>query len=85
MKLTTIILTAIMMHSGLLMATEEPAFTLIKQSEPFELRLYAPRIIAETAGSGNMKRRQVLALKPSPTLFSATISIPAVAKQKISV
>ena len=56
MKLTTIILTAMMMHSGLLMATEEPAFTLIKQSEPFELRLYAPRIIAETAVSGDMKK-----------------------------
>ncbi|MDG1945744.1 MAG: heme-binding protein [Halioglobus sp.] len=56
MKVTTIILTAIMMHSGLLMATEEPAFTLIKQSESFEVRLYAPRIIAETAVSGNMKK-----------------------------
>tara|TARA_B110000503_G_scaffold115503_1_gene173859 strand:- start:782 stop:1408 length:627 start_codon:yes stop_codon:yes gene_type:complete len=45
-----------MMYSGLLMATEEPAFTLIKQSEPFELRLYAPRIIAETTVTGNMKK-----------------------------
>ena len=56
MKLTTVILTVIMMHPGLLMATEEPAFTVIKRNEPFELRLYAPRIIAETAVSGSMKQ-----------------------------
>ncbi len=36
------------------MATEEPKFTLIEFSEPFELREYAPQIIAEVTVSGDL-------------------------------
>lgn len=36
------------------MATEEPKFTLIEYSEPFELREYAPQIIAEVNVSGDL-------------------------------
>ncbi|MDG1453457.1 MAG: heme-binding protein [Methylophilaceae bacterium] len=36
------------------MATEEPKYNVIKKSAPFELRAYAPKIIAETTLSGDL-------------------------------
>ncbi|QKM61557.1 heme-binding protein [Polynucleobacter arcticus] len=36
------------------MATEEPKYTLLEKSEPFELRAYAPRIVAEVQVSGDL-------------------------------
>ena len=36
------------------MATEEPAYTVTEQEEPFELRTYQPRIVAEVMVSGSM-------------------------------
>lgn len=40
--------------SGLVMATEEPQYTLIDKEEDFELRAYAPMIVAETWVPGDM-------------------------------
>ena len=40
--------------AGAAMATEEPKFTLLEKSEPFELRAYAPRIVAEVQVSGDL-------------------------------
>lgn len=37
------------------MATEEPEFTILKQSENFELRRYNPQIVAQTWVSGDQK------------------------------
>lgn len=34
--------------SGLVMAIEEPGFDLLEKSGPYELRVYKPRIVAET-------------------------------------
>lgn len=42
--------------SGFVMAIEEPDFTLIKKDKPFELRAYAPMIVAEVEVSGDMKQ-----------------------------
>ena len=39
---------------GTAMATEEPKYNVIKKSAPFELRAYAPKIIAETTLSGDL-------------------------------
>ena len=40
--------------AGTAMAIEEPKYTLIEKSGPFELRSYSPKIIAETLVSGSM-------------------------------
>lgn len=37
------------------MAIEEPKFTLIEKDGPFEIRLYAPKMIAEVSITGNLK------------------------------
>lgn len=52
--LTTLIL-ASLLFVGTAMAIEEPDFTLIKKDKPFELRAYAPMIVAEVEVSGGMK------------------------------
>ena len=36
------------------MATEEPKYVLLEKSEPFELRAYAPRIMAEVQVDGDL-------------------------------
>jgi hypothetical protein len=36
------------------MATEEPKYILLEKSEPFELRAYAPRIVAEVQVEGDL-------------------------------
>lgn len=48
-----VFLTSILLASTV-MATEEPKFTLIEKSEPFELRLYAPLIVAEVQVEGDL-------------------------------
>ena len=36
------------------MATEEPKYTLLEKAEPFELRAYAPQIVAEVKVDGDL-------------------------------
>lgn len=48
-----VFLTSILLASTV-MATEEPKFTVIEKSEPFELRLYAPLIVAEVKVDGDL-------------------------------
>ncbi|CAM3799179.1 SOUL family heme-binding protein [Polynucleobacter arcticus] len=48
-----VFLTSILIASAA-MATEEPKYTLLEKSEPFELRAYAPRIVAEVQVSGDL-------------------------------
>lgn len=36
------------------MATEEPQFSIIEKSEPFELRTYAPQLVAEVKVEGDL-------------------------------
>lgn len=40
--------------AGNAMAIEEPKYTVLEQEKPFELRAYAPKIIAETLVSGDL-------------------------------
>lgn len=44
----------LLLVAGAAMATEEPAYTVIEQTDNFELRRYDPMIIAETLVSGSM-------------------------------
>jgi hypothetical protein len=46
-------LTSILIASSA-MATEEPKYTLLEKSEPFELRAYAPQIVAEVLVDGDL-------------------------------
>jgi len=48
-----VFLTSILIASAA-MATEEPKFTLLEKSEPFELRAYAPLIVAEVKVDGDL-------------------------------
>lgn len=48
-----ILLTSILIASTV-MATEEPKFTVIEKSEPFELRTYAPQLVAEVKVEGDL-------------------------------
>ena len=40
--------------AGNAMAIEEPKYTVLEKEKPFELRAYAPKIIAETLVSGDL-------------------------------
>jgi len=44
----------LLLVTGAAMATEEPAYTVIEKSGSFELRRYAPMIVAETLVAGSM-------------------------------
>lgn len=48
-----VFLTSILIASAA-MATEEPKYVLLEKSEPFELRAYAPRIVAEVKVDGDL-------------------------------
>ena len=44
-----------LLWTGTLMATEEPKFESLRQEAPFEIRHYAPLIVAETTLDGDME------------------------------
>ena len=48
-----VFLTSILIASTV-MATEEPKFSIIEKSEPFELRAYAPQLVAEVKVEGDL-------------------------------
>ena len=48
-----VVLTSILIASTV-MATEEPKFTVIEKSEPFELRTYTPQLVAEVKVEGDL-------------------------------
>jgi len=48
------ILIALLLFSKVAMAIEEPKFTVLENTPPFELRLYAPMILAEVQVSGDL-------------------------------
>jgi hypothetical protein len=44
-----------LLWTGTLMATEEPKFESLRKEDPFEIRHYAPLIVAETTLDGDME------------------------------
>jgi hypothetical protein len=52
--LQAILSSLIFLVSTPLMALEEPKYTVIESADPFELRQYAPMIIAEVTVGGDM-------------------------------
>lgn len=51
--LTLLLTGSLLLTSGAAMATLEPSYTLLEQLDDFELRNYAPKIIAQTTVSGD--------------------------------
>ena len=45
----------LLIFSNIAMASEEPKFTLLEKDQAFELRAYAPKIIAEVVVDGDMR------------------------------
>lgn len=54
MKLGILCGLIISLFANLAMATEEPKFKMVEKSGPFELRKYAPRVVAETLVDGSL-------------------------------
>lgn len=54
MKLGILFGFIILLFANLAMATEEPKFTVVEKSGAFELRAYAPRVVAETLVDGSL-------------------------------
>jgi hypothetical protein len=50
----TILFAITLTFTGAVMATEEPQFTVLEKTPPFELRSYAPMILAEVKVEGNL-------------------------------
>ena len=48
-------LTSFLLISNSAMAIEEPKFTSIEKEGPFEIRIYAPKMIAEVSVTGNLQ------------------------------
>jgi len=44
----------ILISAGAAMATEEPKYTVLEKESPFEIRLYAPMIVAEVQVEGDL-------------------------------
>lgn len=56
MKITvSLLLSSLLILPGVAMATEEPNFTILNQTEDFELRRYEPQIVAQTWVTGDQK------------------------------
>jgi len=69
---------------GTAMATEEPKYNVIKKSAPFELRAYAPKIIAETAVSGDLDAASSAGFKLIADYIFGNNTAPAGGNEKIS-
>lgn len=54
MKLGILCGLIILLFANLAMAIEEPKFTVVEKSGDFELRAYAPRVVAETLVDGSL-------------------------------
>jgi hypothetical protein len=50
----TILAVIALTFTGAVMATEEPQFSILEKTPPFELRSYAPMILAEVKVEGNL-------------------------------
>lgn len=69
---------------GAAMANEEPKFTLIEQSEEFQLRAYSPMIVAETYVEGSMDEASSAAFKAIADYIFGNNTAPTGDTQKIS-
>jgi hypothetical protein len=52
--LSLLFIFAAQLFAGAAMATEEPKYTVLEKTEPFELRMYAPMILAEVKVDGDL-------------------------------
>ena len=61
---------------GVAMATEEPTYTILSQTEDFELRRYDSQIVAQTWVVGSQMMASNKALEPWLTISLAIIPRP---------
>lgn len=54
MRLDLLCAVALLLFANLAMAIEEPKYTLMEKSGAFELRAYAPKVVAETLVDGSL-------------------------------
>ena len=54
--ITYLLLGSLLILPGVAMATEEPNYTILNQTEDFELRRYDPQIVAQTWVTGDQKQ-----------------------------
>jgi len=50
----SILIVITLLNTGVVMATEEPKFSVLEKTPPFELRSYAPMILAEVQVEGDL-------------------------------
>lgn len=53
LAISVLLASSLLLTSGAAMATPEPSYTLLEQLDDFELRNYAPKIIAQTTVTGD--------------------------------
>ena len=73
-----------LLFAGAVMATEEPKYNLIQQSDDVELREYAPKIIAETVVSGDLDDASSKGFKRIADYIFGNNTSPAGGKEKIA-
>lgn len=74
----------ILLFADLAMAIEEPKYTILEQSDAFELRAYAPKIIAETAVTGDMDDASSAGFKRIADYIFGNNTAPAGGNEEIS-
>ncbi len=69
---------------GHAMAVEEPKYTVLDSAAPFELRAYAPKIIAETVVSGDLDDASSAGFRRIADYIFGNNTAPAGGNEKIS-
>ncbi|MGB4811875.1 MAG: heme-binding protein [Methylophilaceae bacterium] len=74
----------ILLFASTVMATEEPKFTVVEKSGAFELRAYAPRVVAETLVDGSLNDASSAGFKLIADYIFGNNTSRAGASEKIS-
>lgn len=74
----------VLLFAGTAMATEEPKYNLIEQSGDYELREYAPKIIAETVVTGDLDDASSAGFRIIADYIFGNNTAPTGSKEKIA-
>jgi len=74
----------LLIFSNSAMASEEPKFTLLQKEESFEVRAYAPKIIAEVVVDGDMREASSQGFKLIADFIFGNNTAPSGKSEKIS-
>ena len=84
MLLSGVLLTIALLLSGAAMATEEPKYTVLKQTEDFELRRYESQLVAQTWVSGDQDAASRAGFKVLADYIFGNNTAPSGESSKIS-